>query len=127
MRENVSDAQYFEDFAQGPDGTSIAFLPRLLQLSYRDPNWDAGVLLRNFQTIDEELPPEDRPYSEVPRAYAQATWKGLAGLPLEYGFDSEASGFMRNTGVEGWRLHVMPRAALDFQGRRIFPAPGGGL
>jgi LPS-assembly protein len=121
--QNASDAQYFEDFAQGPDGTSVAFLPRLLQLSYRDPTWDAGVLLRNYQTIDEDLAPEDRPYSEVPRAYAQATWKGLAGLPLEYGFDSEASGFLRNTGAEGWRLHVMPRAALDLQGPGYFLRP----
>ena len=121
--QNVSDSQYFEDFAQGSDGTSIAFLPRLLQLSYRDPTWDAGVLLRNYQTIDEDLAPEDRPYSEVPRAYAQATWKNLAGVPLEYGFDSEASGFARNVGVEGWRLHVMPRAALDFQGPGYFLRP----
>ncbi len=121
--QNVSDAQYFEDFAQGADGTSIAFLPRLVQLAFRDPNWDAGVLLRNYQTIDEALAPVDRPYSEVPRVYAQATWKGLAGLPFEYGFDTEASGFVRDVGVEGWRLHVMPRAALDLQGPGYFLRP----
>ncbi len=34
--ENVSDARYFEDFAQGADGASIAFLPRTAQLAYRD-------------------------------------------------------------------------------------------
>ena len=121
--ENVSDEQYFEDFAQGPDGTSIAFLPRILHLSYRDSTWDAGVLLRNFQTIDGELASLDRPYSEVPRVYAQATWSGLAGIPLEYGFDTEASGFQRNEGVEGWRMHVMPRAALNFEGPGYFLRP----
>ncbi|MEO8307214.1 MAG: LPS assembly protein LptD [Pseudomonadota bacterium] len=121
--QNASDAQYFEDFAQGPDGTSVAFLPRLLQVSYRDPIWDAGVMLRNYQTIDEDLPAQDRPYSEVPRAYAQAAWKGLGGMPLEYGFESEASGFMRDAGVEGWRLHVMPRAALDVEGPGYFLRP----
>jgi LPS-assembly protein len=121
--ENVSDAQYFEDFSIGPDGTSIAFLPRLLQLRYRERNWDAGILLRNFQTIDEELETIDRPYTEVPRVHAQGTWSGLAGLPIEYGFDTEATGFQRSVGVEGWRFHVLPRAALDIEGPGYFLRP----
>jgi LPS-assembly protein len=121
--QNVSDAQYFEDFAQGPDSTSIAFLPRLLRLSFRDQNWNAGVLLRNYQTIDEDLAPLDRPYSEVPRLYAQATWSGLGGAPVEYGFDAEATGFQRNAGIEGWRLHVMPRAAVNLDGPGYFVRP----
>ena len=121
--ENVSDAQYFEDFAQSPDASSLAFLPRVLLLSYRGPVWDAGVLLRNYQTVDQDLDPLDRPYTEVPRLYAQAIWKGLAGLPLEYGFESEATGFQRNVGVEGWRLHVKPRAALNFEGPGYFLRP----
>jgi LPS-assembly protein len=121
--ENVSDAQYFEDFSQGIDGASIAFLPRVLQLSYRDSNWRLGLLARNFQTIDQELLPEDRPYTEFPRLYADGTWRLRGALPLEYGFTSEASGFQRNTGVEGYRVDVAPRVGLRYEGAGYFLRP----
>ncbi|MEP7313408.1 MAG: LPS assembly protein LptD [Pseudomonadota bacterium] len=121
--ENVSDAAYFEDFAQGADGTSIAFVPRLLQLSYRDDRWRAGALLRNFQTIDVGLAPLDRPYTELPRLYASGTWAQARGLPLEYGFDSEVAGFSRNIGVDGWRAEVAPRALLRYEGPGYFLRP----
>ncbi|HEV7631600.1 MAG TPA: LPS assembly protein LptD [Steroidobacteraceae bacterium] len=122
--ENVSDAAYFEDFAQGADGTSIAFLPRLLQLSYRDDRWNAGALLRNYQTIDVGLAPLDRPYTELPRLYASGTWTRQRGLPLEYGFDSEVAGFRRNIGVDGWRAEVAPHAELNIEGPGYFLRPG---
>lgn len=121
--ENVSDAQYFEDFSQGIDGASIAFLPRMLQLSYRDSNWRLGLLARNFQTIDQELLPEDRPYTEFPRLYADGNWRLRGALPLEYGFTSEASGFQRNTGVEGYRVDVAPRVGLRYEGAGYFLRP----
>jgi LPS-assembly protein len=121
--EDVSDAQYFEDFSQGIDGASIAFLPRLLHLSYRDPNWRLGLLARNFQTIDQELLPEDRPYTELPRLYAEGRWRLPGVLPLEYGFTSEASGFERNVGVQGYRVDVAPQVALRYEGAGYFVRP----
>jgi LPS-assembly protein len=125
--ENVSDPSYFEDFSPGIDGASIAFLPRVLQLSYRDPNWRIGMLARNFQTIDTELLPEDRPYTEFPRLYADGDWRLRGALPLEYGFTSEASGFQRNTGVEGYRVDVSPRVALRYEGAGYFLRPAVAL
>jgi LPS-assembly protein len=122
---NVSDVEYFEDFAQNIDGASIAFLPRTLQLSYRDPNWRVGVLARNFQTIDQTLLPADRPYTEAPRLYADGTWRLNGALPLEYGFTSEASGFIRSgaSGIEGYRVDVTPQATLRYEGAGYFLRP----
>jgi len=37
--ENVSDTRYFEDFSQGPEGTSTAFVERRATLSYRGEHW----------------------------------------------------------------------------------------
>ena len=120
--ENVSDVAYFEDFAQGADSTSIAFLPRLLHASYRDDTWRAGAMLRNFQTIDAGLAPVDRPYTELPRLYASGWWRA-PGLPLQYGFDVETTGFSRSVGVEGWRFDAEPRAMLNFGGPGWFVTP----
>lgn len=121
--ENVSDFAYYEDFAQGADSTSIAFLPRALEVSYRDDTWHAGALVRNFQTIDAGLALEDRPYTELPRVYASGWWQHAGGLPLQYGFDSETTGFTRGVGVTGWRLDVQPQAALRFEGPGWFLTP----
>jgi LPS-assembly protein len=125
--ENVSDAAYFEDFAQGADSTSVAFLPRELALSYRDDVWHSGALLRNFQTIDNDpllgLQAQDRPYTELPRLYSTAWWKHAWRVPLEYGFDSEAVNFRRNAGVQGWRLDLTPRAQLNYVGAGYFLRP----
>jgi LPS-assembly protein len=120
---NVSDVAYFEDFTQGADSTSTAFLPRSLQLSYRDETWRAGALLRNFQTIDATLDPVDRPYTELPRLYGSGWWRSPGAVPLEYGFDAESTGFQRNLGTTGWRLDVQPQAALRFEGPGWFVTP----
>jgi LPS-assembly protein len=125
--QNVSDAQYFEDFSQGSEGASIAFIPRQLQLSYRDATWNVGALLRNFQTIDQELPNVDRPYTEFPRLYADGRWTPDLPVPLEYGFSAEATAFRREEGVAGWRFDTEPGMQLRFAGAGYFFTPAVAL
>jgi LPS-assembly protein len=121
--ENVSDARYFEDFAQGASGASIAFLPRLAHLGYRGTHLDAGVLLRNFQTLDQELPQADRPHTELPRLYARGNWTQAGALPLHWGFDAEAVAFHHGAALEGWRFDATPHVGLDYQGAGYFLKP----
>lgn len=126
--ENVSDAQYYEDFAQtSSDGASIAFLPRRLQLGYRGAHLDAGVMLRNFQTLDQELPQADRPYTEVPRFYASGNWQLPGAFALDYGIDAEASLFQHSDEQEGWRFDAAPRVGLDYSGAGYFFRPSAVL
>jgi LPS-assembly protein len=121
--ENVSDPNYFEDFSQGAESTSISFLRRIAHLSYRDEHWQAGALLRNYQTIDQRLVTTDRPYTEMPRLYGGGWWRLAGALPLEYGFDSEVVNFQRNVGVTGWRLDAEPRAELRIERPAYFLRP----
>jgi LPS-assembly protein len=120
---DVSDTRYFEDFAQGADGASIAFLPRRVQLSYRSENLDAGVMLRNFQTLDRDLALTDRPHTELPRLYARGNWQAAGALPLNYGFDSELVMFRHDDAVQGWRLDAMPQVSLNYAGAGYFLKP----
>ena len=122
--ENVSDAQYFEDFLQGPDGTSIAFLPRLLHLRYRRTQLGCRRAAAQLPDHRRRSGAIDRPYSEVPRVYAQGTWSGLAGLPLEYGFDTEASGLpAQRRRRKAGACMPLPRAALNIEGAGYFLRP----
>jgi LPS-assembly protein len=124
--ENVSDPFYFEDFSQGPEGASTAFIERRATLSYRGEHWNVDGEAQQYQTIDYTLAVNDRPYARVPRIAVSANYGlGPAGL-LRYGFDSELVDFQRPdgaTGVTGWRADVMPGASLDLTGPGYFLRP----
>jgi len=120
---NVSDTQYFEDFGQGPEGTSIAFVERSAELAYRDANWRLRGAVQDFQTIDIDVAAEDRPYAMLPQLYASADFRIGRALQLRYGFDAEVINFERNSGVTGWRYEAAPHIGLDWQGAGYFLRP----
>jgi len=133
--ENVSDSHYFEDFAQGPEGTSTAFVQRLAELTYRDEHWNLAAQLQQYQTIDLALEfeaPADLPYARLPRLTASGEFGfGPADL-IHYGFDSEVVDFTRAshealTGVPnltGWRIDASPNIGLSLEGPGYFVRPG---
>ncbi|NCW20429.1 MAG: LPS-assembly protein LptD [Gammaproteobacteria bacterium] len=111
--QSVSDAEYFEDFASGGEGTSTAFLRRLASLSYRDDHWWLRAEADQFQTIDRALGAGERPYARLPRVLASGAWQRVGTLPLSFGFDGELVNFDRDAGVRGWRADLAPRLGLD--------------
>ncbi|HET7810878.1 MAG TPA: LPS assembly protein LptD [Steroidobacteraceae bacterium] len=121
---DVSDTSYFEDFEKGPEGTSIAFAERLAELSYRDEHLNLRAQVQDFQTIDEELADDDRPYTRAPRLLASGDW-GRGGA-LEYGFEAELVDFERDTGVTGWRFDAAPHFGLDWSAPGFFVRPSVG-
>jgi LPS-assembly protein len=99
--ENVSDPNYFEDFSQGSEGTSTAFLERVARVTYRDEHWRFNGEFQQYQTIDQSLLDIYRPYARVPRIETAADFTLGAGEHLHYGFDSELVDFQRAIGVKG--------------------------
>jgi LPS-assembly protein len=128
--ETVSDSRYFEDFAQGPEGTSVAFLQRLGGFRYRDEHWRASAEFQQFQTIDRDLAEVDRPYARLPRLVVGADYGWGPEERLRYGFDSEIVNFHRNIddrnipNVTGWRVDATPAVSLDFGSPSMFVRPG---
>jgi LPS-assembly protein len=122
---DVGDSRYFEDFALGPEGTSVPFTERLAEASYRDEHWNVRAQLQHFQTIDEELLEEQRPYARTPRVLASGDWDlGLGAI--NYGFDGEFVNFDRDVGVTGWRMDVAPRMGFDWSAPGFFVRPTAG-
>jgi LPS-assembly protein len=124
---NAGDSLYFQDFGQGPEGTSVADLERTAALSYRDENWRLLAQMQQYQTLDaieKVLDPTERPYARLPQIVADSDFVvGPAGL-LHYGFDSEVVNFDRGIGVTGWRVDLRPDATLHFEGPGYFVRPG---
>jgi LPS-assembly protein len=121
--ENVSDTRYFEDFSQGPEGASTAFVERRATLSYRGQHWSIDGEAQQYQTIDYTLAITDRPYARVPRIALSADYRLGAAQLVRYGFDSELVDFQRATGVTGWRADITPAVALDLTGPGYFMRP----
>lgn len=120
----VSDSRYFEDFAQGPEGTSVPFLERVAGVSYRDEHWRLLAEFQQFQTIDQQLAETERPYARLPRILLGADFGWGPGQRLRYGFESELVNFDRDVGVTGWRFDAMPSLALELGGPGFFMRPG---
>jgi LPS-assembly protein len=121
--ENVSDTRYFENFSQGPEGTSTAFVERRATLSYRGQHWSIDGEAQQYQTIDYTLAITDRPYARVPRIAVSADYRLGAAQLVRYGFDSELVDFQRASGVTGWRADITPAVALDLTGPGYFMRP----
>jgi len=122
---DVGDSSYFEDFAHGPEGTSVPFTERLAEASYRNEHWNVRGQVQDFQTIDEDLPTEDRPYARTPRVLASGDWD-LGQGAIDYGFDAEFVNFERNSGVTGWRMDMAPRVGFDWSAPGYFVRPSAG-
>ena len=122
---NVSDHNYFEDFAVGSDQTSVTFLERRADVLYYDDVWRIRGELQNFQTIDITVPPDERPYSRVPRIQANALWP-ILNSQLEFALDSEAVNFVRATGATGARLNIAPELRWSTRGLGYFFEPAIG-
>jgi lipopolysaccharide assembly outer membrane protein LptD (OstA) len=125
--ESVSDTHYFEDFSQGPEGASTAFLERAATFSYRDEHWRVDAQAQQYQTIDiENVQLYERPYARVPRIVVNSDWSYGENIVARYGFDSEVVNFRRSIEApdsDGWRLDLLPRLARP--DRRGLPcAPG---
>jgi LPS-assembly protein len=138
--EDVSDTRYFEDFAQGPEGTSTAFIPQQAVVTYRDEHWKVDAEVQHYQTTDITLPDVERPYARVPSVGASADFALGPAQQLRYGFESEIVNFNRpvistaanchpfiagpSQCVTGWRIDAMPEASLNFDAPGYFVRPG---
>lgn len=120
--EYASDSRYFEDFAKGPEGTSITHLERRIDLEYAGAGWRASALLQNFQTIDQAIDPLDRPYARVPQLLFDGEWR-VGGSAVAAGFGGELVYFQRDDGVTGARLMAEPRLSLPLRSSGYFVEP----
>jgi LPS-assembly protein len=125
--ENVSDRQYFEDFSNGPEGASTAFLERRATFAYRSEHWSIDAEAQEYQTIDYTLAQPDHPYARVPHLAADADYAlGPDGI-VRYGFFSEIVNFQHSETPQavttGWRGDVMPFVSMDLTGPGYFLRP----
>jgi LPS-assembly protein len=118
----TSDGTYFQDLGNSLSVASITHLERRVDLDWHDDTWRVLGRVQNFQTLDEAIARDDRPYERVPQLVAIGEWPDLA-LGLQSRADTELVNFQRNDGVTGQRLDLTPQLTLPLgpQGLRFTP------
>ena len=122
--QDISDADYFNDFSSNIDTTSQTHLNRSATLRYDIDNWRARALVQDIQTIDETTAVNSRPYERLP----QLTFKGdteIGGSSLLFTLDSEFVDFTHedDTNTTGTRITVTPGLRLPLSGAAWFFDP----
>ena len=127
---NASDRQWFKDFGQGPEGTSITYLDRNASLTYLSDHWYASVLAQNFQAIDLTAIDTSmlignnsvRPYTILPQVAMHANFPAQL-LGFSFGMDAEVSNFLRDDGITGMRFDAEPQIRMPLRAAGIYFVP----
>jgi LPS-assembly protein len=111
----VSDDEYLEDLGNNIDATSTRYLDQRGLVSYFGSGWLTQIQVHGFQTLDQTIAPEDRPYGRLPQilfrlspaeVLPRATSR-LLGRPT-VGLDAEYNHFDHNHKVHGQRITATP-------------------
>jgi LPS-assembly protein len=122
----VSDKEYFEDLGTNLSLTSTRFLERRGDFYATGDWWWLLGRVHDYQTVDQNIIPTDRPYTRLPQLYvfARAPLKqSIVDLTLQ----GESTYFDRDAGVIGGRIDLYPQLALQWRRAAGFFVPKLGI
>jgi len=122
--QDISDSDYFNDFANSLDTTSQTHLDRNLALRYDLQNWHLKAMVQDIKTIDETAPLDTRPYERLPQLTLIGN-EAIASSPLLFTLSSEYVDFTHedDTKTTGTRLTIQPGLQLPLSGAAWYIDP----
>lgn len=118
--EEASDRDYFDDLGDSLSVSSQTHLRRRGDLSWRAARTRLRARVEDFQTLDETLAPNQRPYERVP----QLTLEHDRDLgPIDTRVESELVRFDRDDSTTAERLRVVPEATWALEAPGWFLRP----
>ena len=122
--QEISDSDYFNDFANNIGTTSQTHLNRNATLNYNLDNWYLRAMVQDIKTIDEATPLSDQPYERLP----QLTFNGaeeIVSSSVFFTLDSEYVDFTHKdeTKTTGSRATIRPGVHLPLSGAAWFLDP----
>ncbi len=122
----VSDDEYFEDLGTDLAISSQSFLERHADLTYGGDAFWARARAQGYQTIDDTVAPDSRPYERLPQLYA-ATSLRERNRQLNLAAFAEAVYFERDASVTGRRLDLRPSLSYPYRTAGTFLVPSASL
>ncbi|TVQ49346.1 MAG: LPS-assembly protein LptD [Gammaproteobacteria bacterium] len=122
----VSDGAYFEDLGGGVVSTSQTHLDRRLDVEYLGRDLRALARFQGYQTIDEQILDEERPYRRLPQFLVEGHWPER-WLGTDLRLTGELVNFDRRVGVTGWRMDMQPEISRRFGPPGLYLRPAVAL
>lgn len=118
----VTDKDYFEDLGNSLQVASITHLERRADVVYdwNDTQFEARI--QSYQTVDENIPTEERPYQRLPQ-FIYRTNRSVLPFGMHASFDSEMVFFDRDDSVNGTRIDATPKLSLPLSSSAWFFKP----
>ncbi|MGF1612448.1 MAG: LPS-assembly protein LptD [Gammaproteobacteria bacterium] len=118
----VSDTDYLADLGTSLEFSSIQFLERRGDVHYRGDGWAALGRVQSYQTVDQNLAPEERPYARLPQLLVSNTTRER-NRRFNAGYQVELANFERRAGVTGARIDVQPSFSYPLRSAALFFVP----
>lgn len=118
----VSDPEYFRELGNSLSLSSITHLRQIASLDYQTDSWISTVNLESYQTVDETIPANLRPYQRLP----QILFKTLTPEDeriINYGLSAEYVDFRNDDRVSGSRLDLQPTIQAPLRTPAAFMIP----
>ncbi|SFM67759.1 LPS-assembly protein [Ectothiorhodospira mobilis] len=119
---DVSDPNYFDDLGSSLNDTSSTHLQRRADLRYRGGNWNLTARVEDFQSLDEYLSPNSKPYQRLPQLLYRGHWSNLPGQ-ANLDLQAEWVAFEREDSVTARRTDLEPTLSLPLRGPAWFLDP----
>jgi LPS-assembly protein len=117
----ASDPTYFDDLGDDLDLTSRTHLLRRGDLEWRSGRTRFRARAQSYQTLDESIPGQNRPYQQLPQL--QLTTDDQQAGPLRLDLESEGVRWERTESTTGTRARIVPavRAPIERPGWFVRP------
>ncbi|MDH5425128.1 MAG: LPS assembly protein LptD [Gammaproteobacteria bacterium] len=123
----TSDSHYLTDFGQSQSVISVSHLQQALDLQFRSGNWRSKLLQQQFQTIDDAIAADARPYRREPQLTINGS-EAIANSGLKFNLAAEWVNFTHPTDskANGNRSDIYPSLSWPQQASSWFFKPSIG-
>nr|VFJ99140.1 MAG: LPS-assembly protein [Candidatus Kentron sp. H]VFJ99325.1 MAG: LPS-assembly protein [Candidatus Kentron sp. H]VFK03973.1 MAG: LPS-assembly protein [Candidatus Kentron sp. H] len=118
----VSDENYFEDLGNSMARSSTRFLEQSADVHYSGDRWWAMGRLQGYQTIDETIQADQRPYDRLPQLQFGTQFREQ-NRKINFQLKGESVHFHRQSGVTGQRLDITPSISYPLRTPSAFLVP----
>lgn len=129
----VSDKRYISELRNALGFTDIRHIRSIADLNYNREGVNFLTRMENYQTIDQSIPANQRPYRKLPQvmlnlnhAFEQLPLPVKVGLDNEFVFFAHSHTQDDNAGfrnVDGERFNINPYVSLPFKNASGFAVP----
>lgn len=127
---DASDAEYLKDLGSNINVVNTTHLEKNARFNYLNGPWKAGLMAQTYQTIDDSIALDNRPYRRLP----QITLAGkgeLAEMDSSYLLGSLNTEWVEfkheSTNKEqGSRFHIYPKLSLPVESNAWYIKPSAG-